>query len=349
MASAFEAITSAQATRITVRCPAKINLHLRVGPARGDGFHPLLTWMCTVGLFDKLTMWLAPERHRAAEDLVRRLIELACDDPSLPVDERNLVVRMVQQWGETLVASRDRKGAGRAGTSGTPLPGSHGSLVPIAATLTKRIPAGAGLGGGSSDGAFALLAADQLWSGGRRDDGTPRPAEDLSAFAARFGSDIPFFLHGPSAVCSGRGEVVRETARPVAARWALLVLPELHMPTPEVYRRFDALGLGRDEHVEVEPDWPAWARLPAAELLARLVNDLEPAAFAIGPELGALRRSIEQSLARIVRMSGSGSSLFTLFDERSQAEEGKERIGRLNKAIQLEVAEIAPVAQVEEQ
>jgi 4-diphosphocytidyl-2C-methyl-D-erythritol kinase len=317
--------------RVSVRCPAKINLHLRVGPARSNGFHPLLTWMCTVGLFDKLTMRVAAE---PADRPNGRLIELGCDDPLLPTDERNLVVRMVQRWGETIDARRGRERVG--------------SLPMIAAALAKRIPAGAGLGGGSSDGAFALLAADRLWTGGRRDDGTPRPAEDLSAFAARFGSDIPFFFHGPSAVCSGRGEVVRETARPTAVRWALLVLPELHMPTPEVYERFDALGLGRKEDVQTEPDWPVWADLPATELLARLVNDLEPAAFAIRPELGDLRRKIEQSVGRIVRMSGSGSSLFTLFDERGLAEAAKERIGREHRAMRSEVAEIAPNVQIEE-
>jgi len=333
MARAFEQATPGRTVSVSARCPAKINLHLRVGPVRGDGFHPLLTWMCTVGLFDKLTMRTAAEP--ADDGPVGPLVALTCDDPALPTDERNLAVRMVQRWGETIDASRDRARAG--------------SLPMIAATLAKRIPAGAGLGGGSSDGAFALLAADRLWTGGRRDDGTPRSVEDLSAFAARFGSDIPFFLHGPSAVCSGRGEVVRETARPAAARWALLVLPDVHMPTPEVYRRFDALGLGRTEDIETEPDWLAWSRLPAVELLERLVNDLEPAAFAIRPELDSLRQKIEHSSGRIVRMSGSGSSLFTMFDDRGSAEEAKERVGREEQEIRAEVVELAPQVRIEEQ
>ena len=94
----------------------------------------------------------------------------------------------------------------------------------------------------------------------------------------------------------------------------MLVLPDVAMPTADVYRRFDAMGLGNPADVDVEPDWPAWAALPATDLLPRLVNDLEPPAFALRPDLADLRASLEESLARPVRMSGSGSTLFTLFD-----------------------------------
>ena len=143
--------------------------------------------------------------------------------------------------------------------------------------------------------------------------------------AARIGSDVPFFLHGPSAVCTGRGEVVRPVAQP-AARWGVLILPPVVMPTPDVYRRFDAMGLGHEAALADEPDWAAWARLPAAELMSEVVNDLEPAAFAIRPELDAVRRAAERAVGRPVRMSGSGSSLFTLFDDRAGAIEARDRL-----------------------
>ena len=305
---------------VVVECPAKVNLHLRVGPPRADGFHPLLTWMATVGLFDTLRVRVVAEPAPA--------VRLRCEPPTLPADERNLVYRALSAW------------SARARESG-------GSFPPVDATLIKRTPAGAGLGGGSSDAACAILAAARLTAKTDTDGGRAGPrtsvqnlsaedlsAEDLSAFAARFGSDIPFFLHGPSAVCTGRGEVVRPVAQPTA-RWGVLVLPPVVMPTPEVYRRFDAMRLGEERALTEEPDWAAWARLPAAELMARVVNDLERAAFAIRPDLDDLRRKAEDAVGRPVRMSGSGSSLFTLFDDRAEAVDAGDRLRGESRAAGL--------------
>jgi 4-diphosphocytidyl-2C-methyl-D-erythritol kinase len=195
--------------------------------------------------------------------------------------------------------------------SAAPLQNLPPTPVPLRAFLQKRIPVGAGLGGGSSDAARTILALNRLWEG-RRSVG------ELSNFAARFGSDLSFFVYGPSAICAGRGEIVRPFIRP-RVRHAVLVLPPIMMPTGEVYRRFDQMALGRVADVTEEPDWQEWAALDARDLLARLVNDLEPPAFAIRPELNDLRRAIEQKLGRTVRMSGSGSSLFSLFDDGADA------------------------------
>lgn len=287
-----------------VLAPAKINLHLRVGPRRQDGFHPLLSWMTTVGLFDTLTF----SRLAAGPQVLP--VTLRCDMPGLPCDERNLVVRIAS-------ALRNEWGA---------------DLPPVQIDLEKRIPVGAGLGGGSSDGAYALMALNRLWR-------TGRAADVLSAFAARFGSDLSFFVHGPSSVCKGRGEIVAPVARP-SARWAVLVLPRLSMPTPDVYRRFDQMNLGRDEDVENEPDWNRWTTLASEELLPRLVNDLEPPAFIIAPALGELRATVERILGRPVRMSGSGSSLFTLFDRQPEAHDAANRIERdlRERAIAVEIS-----------
>jgi 4-diphosphocytidyl-2C-methyl-D-erythritol kinase len=91
-------------------------------------------------------------------------------------------------------------------------------------------------------------------------------------------------------------------------------MPQVALSTVEVYRRFDELGLGRKLELDDEPDWSDWSKLDSIELLPRLVNDLEPAAFCLRPDLSELREGIEQVLGRPVRMSGSGSSLFTLYD-----------------------------------
>ncbi len=186
----------------------------------------------------------------------------------------------------------------------------------MAVHLTKRVPAGGGLGGGSSDAAHALMAVAKLW-------GVTDPAL-LAAVAAGVGSDVPFFLYGPSSVCRGRGEVVLPVAAPAVARHAVLVLPGIAMPTPAVYRQFDEMGLGSDTAGDLAEG--AWTFLPAAELMTQLVNDLEPPAFALRPDLAELRSRLEQTLGRLVRMSGSGSTLFTLFDDPASAADAAARI-----------------------
>ncbi|HEY2589807.1 MAG TPA: 4-(cytidine 5'-diphospho)-2-C-methyl-D-erythritol kinase [Tepidisphaeraceae bacterium] len=318
--------------------PAKINLHLRVGPRRSDGFHSLLSWFATVGLFDNLVLKqhspaagtppggtgagsgaIAPKGMR---DDAAASVTLECDMPDLPCDERNLVVKIALAFGrEVKAADAPRIYPGNAGEGPDPHRSvGRGNVTAIRAKLQKRIPMGAGLGGGSSDAARTLLALNQLW-------GVGWAADDLSAFAARFGSDLPFFFHGPSSICRGRGEIVAPIGKP-APRWVVLILPEVSMPTPDVYRTFDAMGLGREADLSDEPDWASWTKLSSLELLPRLVNDLERPAFAIAPQLGELRRRIERIAGRPVRMSGSGSSLFTLFDEEDAAKEASARIVR---------------------
>ncbi|HEX4796811.1 MAG TPA: 4-(cytidine 5'-diphospho)-2-C-methyl-D-erythritol kinase [Humisphaera sp.] len=295
--------------------PAKINLHLRVGPPRSDGFHPLLSWFCTIGLFDILTF--ETQSNLQSEHVSERSpIELTCDRPDLPCDQRNLVVRVTEAWATECATDTGAR------------------IDPLKASLQKRIPAGAGLGGGSSDGATALLAVNHLWN-----TGAARPA--LASFAARFGSDLSFFFFGSSSVCKGRGEIVTPIARPTP-RWAMLILPAIEMPTPRVYKQFDAMNLGRIEEIDNQPDWNAWTRLGAARLMPLLVNDLEPPAFAIEPALGALRRDIEQSIGQPVRMSGSGSSLFSLFDSEAPAEKAARDISEAHRVRAIAI-EMAPV------
>jgi 4-diphosphocytidyl-2C-methyl-D-erythritol kinase len=119
------------------------------------------------------------------------------------------------------------------------------------------------------------------------------------------------------------------------------------MPTAAVYRRFDELGLGvegrlgRDGEVADEPNWREWAALSAVPLLRRLVNVLETPAFALDPALGRLRQSTESQLGRPVRMSGSGSSLFTLFDAQEEANAAAEAVARA-RGVRALAVEMAP-------
>jgi 4-diphosphocytidyl-2-C-methyl-D-erythritol kinase len=250
-----------------------------------------------VGLFDNLSL------EPAAVSAGSQHVTLACDVPDLAVDQTNLVVRTAEAFLE----------AARAAHA---IPNNAG----FHATLAKRIPLGAGLGGGSSDGARTLLGLNAYFR-------TDWAANTLSAFAAWFGSDMPFFIHGPSSICRGRGEIVCPIAPPRAS-WVVLLLPEIMMPTALVYRRFDELGLGYDSDVDAEIDWASWSQLPARQLLLNLVNDLETPAFAINPALAEIRRRAESIVTRPVRMSGSGSSLFTLFDQQSEADAAARSLGQ---------------------
>ncbi|HEY1922348.1 MAG TPA: 4-(cytidine 5'-diphospho)-2-C-methyl-D-erythritol kinase [Tepidisphaeraceae bacterium] len=276
--------------------PAKINLHLRIGPPAADGFHPLLSWMCTVGLHDTIEMENAREPG----------IRLKCDRPDVPVDGSNLIVRAAD-------AIRNPQ---------------MGADI----TLQKRIPMGGGLGGGSSNAAFALLGLNKLW-------GLDRSKEQLAKVGAKLGSDIVFFLHGPSSICEGRGERVMPIGRP-APKFAVLIFPKLSMSTPAVYRRFDEMKLGSHGDVEKHPDWQTWRQLPATEFLPLLVNDLEAPAFSLCPELGQLRQQVENQIGQIVRMSGSGSTLFTLADNADAAKALSERIRQ--PGITVEICELSP-------
>jgi 4-diphosphocytidyl-2-C-methyl-D-erythritol kinase len=265
-----------------ILAPAKINLHLRVGPPRDNGFHPLMSWMCTVGLCDELEFELSDR------------IELSCDDPKIPNDERNLVVKAAQ---------RLRPNA------------SAGATI----QLKKRIPAGGGLGGGSSDAVAALVALNKLWE-------LNWPVEKLAPIAAKLGSDVSFFIYPPSAICSGVGEIVMPIVPP-GVRWAVLILPPFGMETVKVYQQFDRMGLGKERDIAAQPDWQSWGKLRAAELLPLLVNDLAVPAFEMSRELRDLRDDCQRRLARPVCLSGSGSTLFTLYDIELEARKAAETVG----------------------
>lgn len=262
---------------LILRSPAKINLYLRVGPRRPDDFHDIVSWFCLVGLVDEL------EFEQVSTSVVGT-VTLTCDRPDVPCDGRNLILKAAASLG----------------------PGGRSA---IQIHLRKRIPMGGGLGGGSSNAAAALRGLQQIWHAGLS------PEREME-IAAQLGSDVPFFLRPPSAICRGRGESVTPVSSPLATA-AVLLLPPITMPTPAVYRKFDEMGPGTDLN-DVEAHLPG-PELPTLDLLGRLSNDLEAPAFAISPELGGLRSRAEQIAQQSVRMSGSGSTLFTLYDSQQEA------------------------------
>ncbi len=263
---------------VTVFSPAKINLYLAVTGRRPDGFHDLVSVAAPLDFGDELEA----ERQPGG---VGRQFSLTCDHPEVPRDDSNLVLK-----------------AARAFAAATGYEGR------VAFKLTKRIPLGAGLGGGSSNAVAALRALNQL-SGGLL------PVEKLSGLAAGLGSDCALFIHSAPVVMRGRGESVELLPAAAAARLrgrdVLLFKPGFGISTPWAYQRMIARGTDYVPAAEAERKLVAWlaGEAPVEELLG---NNMEPAAFEKYLALPVLLGKLRDDFGVVGRMSGSGSACFAL-------------------------------------
>ncbi|MDP4682965.1 MAG: 4-(cytidine 5'-diphospho)-2-C-methyl-D-erythritol kinase [Prochlorococcaceae cyanobacterium MAG_34] len=276
---------------LCVRAPAKINLHLEVLGLRPDGFHELAMLMQSIDLADSLRMRPTADGQ----------ISLQCDRADLPTNSSNLVVKAAEML-------RARSGFAELGAQ---------------IVLEKRIPIGAGLAGGSSNGAAALLGLNELWGLGFK-------SHQLHSMAAELGSDMPFCLDGGTQLCFGRGEQLEALPFNSSEPPALLLIkhPEVSVSTPWAYGRCKELR--GDFYLEAEADFEQRRQaLRQAPLLGAIAgngswpplrNDLqavvEPDVETVRQGLALLRQS-EQPLA--VAMSGSGPTLFALFPGVDQA------------------------------
>ena len=267
--------------RVTAQAPAKLNLALSVGPPGDDGLHPIASWMVTLDLSDELAVTRLPG------DYISRYAVVWHEDAPVPstIDwpiASDLAVRAHVE----LERLTDRR-------------------LPISMKLTKRIPVGSGLGGGSSDAAAMLRTLNELFDLQLGDAALLSVARDL-------GSDVPFLVRGGSAVVEGTGERLdpQEAAPDVHA---MLVLPMLACPTGTVYRRFDGAAARLDpERVRSEVRSLPHERAP--------FNDLATAALDVAPELAALAGQIAEVAEAPVHVSGSGSTLFVLGDDAMHTE-----------------------------
>jgi 4-diphosphocytidyl-2-C-methyl-D-erythritol kinase len=252
-----------------VRAYAKINWSLRITGKRTDGYHDLETLFQTISLHDTLTF---AESDR---------LSLTCEDPSIPVDERNLVLRAARALD-------------------TP---------PVAITLRKEIPAGGGLGGGSSDAAATLVTLSAMF-------GIGKPLDDL---ALALGSDVPFFLAGGTACATGRGEILTPMPR-LAGIPLLLLIPRERVSTARAFgmlQRFSLpLGVTRYRAM-IDDDLISHA--------TELVNDFEEPIFNLLPELRALKRRLSEAGAAWAAMSGSGSTIVGAFRSVTERDAARER------------------------
>lgn len=241
-----------------VRSYAKINWSLRILGRRPDGYHDLETVFQTVSLHDTLTFTKSPE------------LLLTCDDPLIPTDDSNLVIRAARVLG----------------------------VPPVAIDLRKSIPAGGGLGGGSSNAAATLMTLARMFA---MDD------RELPDMALHLGSDVPFFLIGGTAYATGRGEELRPLRRAASIPMLLLFPPE-RVSTPEAFgliRRYTR-PLGAEHYAEMAD----------GDLLdhgAELTNDFEEPVFSRLPHLRELKERLLASGAAWAGMSGSGSTIAGAF------------------------------------
>ena len=254
---------------------AKLNLSLAITGRRADGFHELISLVAPIALADTLTLD------------VGRPLGLTCDDASLPVDGSNLVLKAAAAYVKRRPSA----------------PTGHFHL-------TKKVPHGAGLGGGSSDAAAALRLLDQA-------SGDPLGLEVLETLAAEVGSDCPFFVRGQAAVMRGRGE--RLEILPLAARAALagrkvvLVKPPFGVPTPEAYALLAKAGKYRPA-AQAEAELAAWIAQPAADPSA-LGNDLAAPVFAKYLALPVGLESFRRATGVNWQMTGSGSACFAFVSD----------------------------------
>ncbi len=266
----------ADASSVRVAAPAKVNLFLRILAKEESGYHQLETLYSAVDLCDEILL------HRT-----ERGVSVEVVGPSVGPDEENLAYRAAHALLE-----------------------AAGFTTGVHVHLTKNIPVGAGLGGGSSDAGATLRALNTLL-------GEPFSASALLQIAGRLGADVPFFASGAgTALASGRRE--RLVPIPGAARLSvLLALPSLQIATGEAYEYLSV----PERNMPVTLALDALCRLETLTELA--ANDFEASVFERHPELGKLREALRGAGALTARLSGSGAALFGLFDDRPAADRAR--------------------------
>jgi 4-diphosphocytidyl-2-C-methyl-D-erythritol kinase len=262
---------------IALRAFGKVNLSLRITDVRPDGFHGVQTILQAIDLFDRVTCTTA-----------RGPFQIQCDAPGVPTDERNLVWKAAMLLWE----AAGREGAPRDTTI----------------TLQKHIPMQAGLGGGSSDAATALLGLRTLWNVRVTD-------EQIRALGAHLGSDVPFFFTGGTALGLGRGDEIYPLEQ-LPRYWIVLAIPPFGVATKDAYRWFD----------EAHRDGVQFSAGQAAENRTRplfpnvpLINDLEEPVAARHPMIAQLKQRLTDRGALLAAMSGSGSTVFGVFGSTAAA------------------------------
>ncbi len=266
-------------TPLLLKSPAKINLTLDIISRRADGYHDLVSLMCPIGVYDHLS--LVP-----ADGLA-----VTCDHPAVPEDRTNLAYRAARLLFDEI---------------------GHRGGVHI--TLTKNIPVGAGLGGGSGNAAAVLVGLNRHF-------GTPLTREALMTAGITLGADVPFFILGKPAVASGIGERLHPLAG-LPRRWVVVVWPGFGISTREAYEGLNVNSLGPNLALTKSENLHKSLLLKSRDgpLEDYLHNDLEAVILPHHPELAGIKRVLLRSGAVGALMTGSGSCVFGVFHDPGTAD-----------------------------
>jgi 4-diphosphocytidyl-2-C-methyl-D-erythritol kinase len=277
---------TARTQGITVRVPGKINLDLAVGPLREDGFHELSTVYHAVSLYDHVTVTPAP-------DWAVRVSGPWAD--RVPTDGSNLAMVAAK----TLARRRPRRSP----------------VEPVLIEIDKNIPVAGGMAGGSADAAATLVACRELWQLDHVEN------ELMEGIAAGLGSDVPFLLHGGTAIGTGRGEQVTPVLARGELHWVLWVGEGLSLSTPQVYAECDRLRKGSavPACAQNEALITALRTMDADEVAGALRNDLQAAAVSLQPRLAEVLESGLDLGARGGVVSGSGPTVAFLVGSQAEA------------------------------
>ena len=283
----FFASLSCMKGKVTLDAPCKLNLHLDVGERRPDGYHNLQSIFQLISLCDTL----------AATKIEKNECRVRCSGMALPAD--NTIARAF--------------GAFRQHT------GIKGGA---AFELAKRVPSGAGLGGGSSDGAAAIRALDALY-------GTRLSMEEMEDMALKIGSDCPFFIRGGAALVGGRGEKIFRL-EDAPKRYGALIWPDVHSSTREAYSLLDASRADAETAASLSEDVAAMqAEYLKAPSEWRFCNSFAPLLCAKYPSINKALADIREAGAAFCSMTGSGSAVFGIFNNERDAQEAHRRLSRL--------------------
>lgn len=262
---------------LTVQCAAKVNLYLAVVGSRENGYHDIVTLFQPVSLWDEVT--LAPRRGG---------VHIAGNDPAIPWDERNLCHR-----------------------AATLLLHEMGSTEGVTIDVRKRIPSGAGLGGGSSDAAATLLGMNALFS-------FDLSTERLRTIAMDIGSDVPFFILGRPAIGRGRGEILEETTG-LPTCYVVIVKPHITISTEWAYKNLKLLLTREKGEITLKRLQEGLRDFPNSVL--DTYNSFESGVIEEFSEIGSVLQECRDQGAMFCSLSGSGSACFAVFNERGRAEE----------------------------
>jgi 4-diphosphocytidyl-2-C-methyl-D-erythritol kinase len=273
---------------VKIRAPAKINFGLRVVGKRADGYHLLDTIMLPVSLYDEINIDKA--KPAGKKTALKNPLTVTCDEPSVPGGEKNLVYQAA-----SLLLSR------------------AGIDQPVHISIRKRIPVGAGLGGGSTDAAATLVGLNRLFRLGN----TSKQLEKLSS---SLGADVPFFIKAVPVRARGIGERLT-VLKGVPRLWLIILYPNLPVSSAWVYRNFAAKLTRPMVNTSI-----TFSLGDAAKLRKLLVNDLETVTMDRHPRIGLLKDQLAREGAVGTLMSGSGSSVFGVFRSRRSAAQAFRRL-----------------------